>query len=92
VAITQQDKSLHNTIFEPAHPQTAGNEKHELELLNLDPEMLKMHLTLNTKLSTNTFLNVFFKHAYVYPSHHISHSWQYMTLIQTVGCCGNCST
>lgn len=41
MAITQQDKSPHNIIFELAHPQTAENEKHELELLNLDPEMFK---------------------------------------------------
>jgi len=41
VAITQQDKSLHNIIFELAHPPTAGNEKREVELLYLDPEMFK---------------------------------------------------
>lgn len=41
MAITQQDKSLHNILFEPAHPQTAANEEHEVELLYLDPEMFK---------------------------------------------------
>jgi hypothetical protein len=37
MVITQQDKSLHNIIFELAHLQTAGNEKHEVELIYLDP-------------------------------------------------------
>lgn len=41
MAITQQDKSLHTIIFELAHPQTAGNEKHEVELLYLVPEIFK---------------------------------------------------
>jgi len=61
VAITQQDKSLHNIIFELAYPQTAGNEKCEVELLTWIQKGLKMHLTLNTKLSSKTSLNVFLK-------------------------------
>ena len=93
MAITQQDKSLNNIIFELAHPQTTGNEKHEVELLYLDPEMFKDAFNTEYNAFTQNSLKCFFKHAYVYPSHHISHSWQHMTMNQTVRrCCSSCST